>query len=95
VYLAVGDAALAVDPIAGSGVVRALRSASAAADMVCELFDTPEHQYDLLEEYDAACDDECTKYLVERALYYASECRFDSPYWKRRAHVAKLLSATA
>jgi flavin-dependent dehydrogenase len=84
-YLAVGDAALAVDPISGRGVVRALRSARAAADTVCALLESPALQRDLLAAYDAVCDDECTRYLVERAHYYAAEQRYDSEYWRRRA----------
>lgn len=88
-YLAVGDAALAVDPIAGNGVVRALRSAKAAANAVCQLLAAPQSAAQLLTAYDAACDEQTTRYLLERAHYYAAERRFDSPYWRRRAPVSR------
>lgn len=85
-WLAVGDAALAVDPVSGSGVLRALRTAQAAADTVCALL---RHQgrrgwHELVAAYERARDDECTTYLLERSHYYAAEQRFDAPFWQRR-----------
>lgn len=81
-FLAVGDAALAVDPISGSGVVRALRTGKeAAAAIVAAL----SGRSAALAEYEQARDRECTAYLVERAQYYALERRYsDRPFWKRR-----------
>jgi flavin-dependent dehydrogenase len=86
-WLAVGDAALAVDPISGSGVVRALRTARAAAEAVFALLkgQTP-HPIEL---YEADRDRECTTYLQERAMYYGIEQRWkESPFWQRRLHAA-------
>ena len=40
-WLAVGDAALAVDPLSGSGVPRALRTAETATRTVSQLLDRP------------------------------------------------------
>ena len=83
-WLAVGDATLAVDPISGSGVLRALRTAHAAADTVCGLLAQPNAWHQTLASYEAERDKECTNYLLERAHYYTAEQRFDTPFWQRR-----------
>lgn len=83
-WIAVGDAALAVDPISGSGVVRALRSAHSGAETALALIDGQTRH--TIEAYEAGCDLECTTYLHERALYYGVEQRWqESPFWQRRA----------
>jgi len=75
-WLAVGDAALAVDPITGNGVVRALRSAKAAAAAVL---------CGDVRAYETALDAECTAYLHRRAELYAAEERWPTaPFWRRR-----------
>lgn len=80
-WLAVGDAALAVDPISGSGVPRALRSAEAAVSTVLALLDGGAS----VAAHERACDVECTRYLFERAAYYAREDRWpEAPFWRRR-----------
>jgi flavin-dependent dehydrogenase len=81
-FLAVGDAALAVDPLSGSGVVRALRMAREAAQAVLKWFDDPRT---VLVSYEAARDRDCTAYLVERSQYYGAERRWpNAPFWQRR-----------
>lgn len=81
-WLAAGDAALAVDPISGSGVVRALRTAEAGATAV--LVSLAGNTGAIL-EYENARDAECTTYLEERAAYYALEERWTAlPFWARR-----------
>lgn len=83
-WLAVGDAALAVDPISGSGVVRALRSAHACAETALALIDRPTQH--AIEAYETDRDREFTAYLQERALYYSIERRWEeSEFWQRRA----------
>ena len=82
-WLAVCDAALAVDPISGSGVVRALRTARAGADAVLAVLDTGSTAP--IARYETERDLECGRYLEERAMYYALERRFpDQPFWARR-----------
>jgi flavin-dependent dehydrogenase len=82
-WLAVGDAALAVDPVSGSGVVRALRTARAGADAVLAVLDTG--STDAIARYETERDLECSRYLEERAMYYALERRFSGqPFWVRR-----------
>jgi flavin-dependent dehydrogenase len=82
-WLAVGDAALAVDPVSGSGVLRALRTARAGAATALELL-----QHDALapiDAYEAERDRECLAYLEERTLYYGVEQRWrDEVFWQRR-----------
>lgn len=87
VCLAVGDAALAVDPVSGSGVVRALRTARAGAEATGAVLETGSP--DALSMYEAERDFECTRYLEERALYYGFERRWaGQPFWERRSAVA-------
>ena len=82
-WLGVGDAALSVDPISGSGVVRALRTARAAADTALALLVGTAH--DAIEAYEVSRDGECGAYLNERAQYYGMEKRWQtSPFWQRR-----------
>jgi flavin-dependent dehydrogenase len=83
-WIAVGDAALAVDPISGSGVVRALRSARAGAEAALSLLDGQTRH--AIEPYEAERNRECTTYLHERAVYYGVEQRWRTfPFWQRRA----------
>jgi len=83
-WIAVGDASLAVDPISGSGVLRALRTAEAAADTATRLLDRPRDTAALLARYESARDGECTAYLTERAHYYGLVRRHATPFWTRR-----------
>jgi flavin-dependent dehydrogenase len=81
-WLAVGDAALAVDPVSGSGILRALRTAKAAASAVLSTFGGDETAIPC---YESDRDDECTSYLVKRAGYYRLEQRWpNAPFWQRR-----------
>lgn len=85
-WLAVGDAALAVDPISGSGVVRALRTARAAAETALGVL---EGHPEKIAQYEEGRDNECTSYLHERALYYGAEQRWPkSAFWRRRGAAA-------
>ena len=97
-WLAVGDAALAVDPVSGSGVVRALRGAKAAASAALELLQRD--QREIIGCYEAECDGECAAYLQERAAYYGIETRWQrAEFWRRRSrtwpHTARPDSARA
>jgi flavin-dependent dehydrogenase len=82
-WIAVGDAALAVDPVSGSGVPRALRTAKAAAEFAALLLERP-GDVDALVAYESARDEECTTYLRERARYYGAVRHYATPFWKRR-----------
>jgi flavin-dependent dehydrogenase len=82
-WIAVGDAALAVDPVSGSGVIRALQTAWSGAETAFALLD--ERAGDAIAGYETARDLECTRYLEERALYYGQEGRWPrASFWARR-----------
>lgn len=83
-WIAIGDAALAVDPISGSGVVRALRSAEAGAATVLALLCN--YNFSDIEKYENVCDIDCNNYLHERTMYYGIENRWQQlPFWQRRS----------
>lgn len=87
-WLSVGDAALAVDPISGSGVMRALRAAKDASDTVIALL---AGRTDAIAGYEARRNDECAQYLSERSVHYKHEQRWPgAAFWKRRQVVEAL-----
>ncbi len=87
-WIAVGDAGLAVDPVSGSGVVRALRSAATAADTIAETLDNGSSS--AIATFETQRDDECTDYLHERLAYYGAEERWtESPFWSRQRSGAR------
>lgn len=93
-WLAVGDAAVSVDPLSGSGVARALRQADAAATTIAHILDEPAQAAPAIADHEAALDAEFGAYLVERARQYAMECRFDTPFWRRRRRRASPSAVT-
>lgn len=92
-WLAVGDAALAVDPLSGSGVLRALRMGAAAATALQAAL---AGDAAAIARYEEAQDQACTSYLIQRAAYYARESRYpDAPFWRRRAQGREQLDRPA
>ena len=87
-WIAVGDAALAVDPVSGSGVIRALRTAESAYATADRVLDHPEQAARSIWAYESQLDAECTEYLVKRASYYGAVRRYSSPFWTRRCNQA-------
>lgn len=83
-WLAIGDAALAVDPVSGSGVIRALDSAHAAEAIVVDLMVQPGRAPAILDQHAATLAQSWLAYLLERAAYYGNETRFETPFWMRR-----------
>jgi flavin-dependent dehydrogenase len=83
-WLSVGDAAIAVDPISGSGIVRALTTAWHGVETARSVLESG--RTDALAAYEAARDAEFVRYLAERSAYYGFELRFARhPFWQRRA----------
>jgi hypothetical protein len=81
-----------VDPISGSGVVRALRSARAGAETALAWLGGQTE--DVIEAYEADRDAECAAYVNERAMYYGIERRWRaSAFWMRRGRQAAALSS--
>ncbi|MGI9324803.1 MAG: FAD-dependent oxidoreductase [Pseudomonadales bacterium] len=82
-WLAVGDAAFAVDPLSGTGVAGALDSARAAVPVVLAMCDNDGAE--ALRCYEADLDQDCSRYLRERSQRYNGVGRWpDAPFWKRR-----------
>jgi flavin-dependent dehydrogenase len=82
-WLAVGDAALSVDPISGSGIPRGLRSARAASETVLAFLQGQGPA--TIATYEDLCDRNWVAYLQERASCYELEQRWaDAAFWQRR-----------
>jgi flavin-dependent dehydrogenase len=82
-WLAVGDAALAVDPLSSSGLLRAIETGEAAGYAITALLRGERRPAEAYErQLDAAFD----LYLRERELFYALETRWpERAFWERRA----------
>ena len=90
-FISVGDAALSVDPISGSGVIRALRTAKEAAKVVIS---TLSGDTEGIVSYEQNRNEECHKYLIKWASYYAIENRWpEATFWKRRALIQQTYCA--
>ncbi|MGH9418574.1 MAG: NAD(P)/FAD-dependent oxidoreductase, partial [Thermoanaerobaculia bacterium] len=81
-WLAVGDAATALDPLSSQGISKALRAGVRAAKAIREWLDGSAAS---LESYAGAVAAEYDVYLAARNRYYAMERRWnDAPFWQRR-----------
>jgi flavin-dependent dehydrogenase len=82
-WRAIGDAAMATDPLAGNGVARALRSAVQAVPDIQRVLDggADTRTHDLAPVF--------ADYLDRRASFYLGETRWPAaPFWARRRPVA-------
>lgn len=81
-WLAVGDAAMGVDPLSGSGIERAIDTGVRGALAIDRWLDGVRVP---AETYERELDDEFDAYLDRWAAYYALEDRWpDCPFWRRR-----------
>ena len=81
-FLSVGDAASALDPLSGLGVLRALRDGIRGADA---LHAYSEGSRSALEQYGANAQQDFNRAFRERQAVYESERRWPySPFWMRR-----------
>jgi flavin-dependent dehydrogenase len=81
-WLSVGDSNLSVDPISGSGVIRALRMSEDAASTIVATLKGDTHA---IERYELRQANECARYLDELAYYYNMEQRWaEYTFWQRR-----------
>jgi flavin-dependent dehydrogenase len=90
-WIAVGDAALAVDPLSSSGVSTALASARRATEVLTASVDArPGAAADYARWVAASAEG----HIGARAQYYGLEERFaDSPFWRSRRAVPALRHA--
>ena len=81
-WMAVGDAAIGVDPLSGSGIMRALVSGQAAGLATAHwLLGRREPAYD----YERWLDRCFAEYRTQRRSYYGLETRWrNAPFWRRR-----------
>lgn len=81
-WLAIGDAAMAFDPLAGQGVYQALHSASRAAEAIDQHLHGDNRA---LPDYSVATEQDFERYLLARRMFYCREQRWpNSTFWKRR-----------
>jgi flavin-dependent dehydrogenase len=94
-WLAVGDAASALDPLSSMGILKALRNSATAAGALTRSLAGED---DALAVYAQQVEGEFTRYLRDRHQVYARERRWsDAPFWRRRADDPRAveLAATA
>ena len=83
-WLAVGDAAMAFDPLSGQGIYKALQSAFEATEAIQRHL---AGSRTALREYSADAKREFEAYKNKRSAYYSKEKRWlDSLFWQRRIH---------
>ncbi|MBI3912809.1 MAG: NAD(P)/FAD-dependent oxidoreductase [Chloroflexi bacterium] len=84
-WIAVGDAAMAVDPLSSRGIFNALESGLRAARAIGE---KERGGANAFEEYAEETRAQYEKYLRARVRYYATGIRRgDSEFWKRRSEI--------
>jgi flavin-dependent dehydrogenase len=87
-WLAVGDAAMAFDPLSGQGISKALDSGMKAADAIHAYFSGRKSSFD---DYAGAIKKSFDNYLAMRNKFYQREMRWpESPFWQRRNCRARL-----
>ena len=83
-WLAVGDAATALDPLAGDGVLRALGKGIRAAEAILTSWSGDRSA---LMDYSREMIEEFSIYIERRDAYYQRETRWsEMPFWVRRRH---------
>jgi flavin-dependent dehydrogenase len=87
-WIAVGDAALAFDPLSSQGLAKALRSGCDAADAIAQ------RQPEACARYQEKLEHDWQRYLDARCHYYRLEQRFpEAPFWRERQHEPALRQA--
>lgn len=82
-WLAVGDAAMAFDPLFGLGICQALASGWSSARV---LLDARAHDTTATGRYQSWSESRYRDYLAQRKRIYSCVTRWlDSPFWQRRA----------
>lgn len=87
-WIAIGDAAMTIDPLSSDGIARGIRSGLMASSLIQQLLDGFRNDLSL---YNLRVGVEYEKYAKARIAYYAIEQRWPhSPFWKRRASLNEL-----
>jgi len=86
-WLAVGDAAIAFDPLSGQGVYKAIQSAINAATAINKHF---AGDSGALPDYATSQEGDFARYLETHRKVYSREKRWaNSPFWSRRQSSVK------
>jgi flavin-dependent dehydrogenase len=81
-WLAVGDAAMAFDPLSSQGIYKALETGLQAVQAI---YDRLSGDAEAFFKYAVKREEHFDRYLAARAYYYSKEKRWpDSLFWKRR-----------
>ena len=81
-WLAIGDAAMAFDPLSGQGVYRALQSSVRAAESLQQYWTGKDTA---LQDYAAALETDFNNYFLMRRAFYSKEQRWpQSVFWQSR-----------
>jgi len=81
-WVAIGDAALAFDPLSGQGVFKSIETGTRCGSAIAGYFDG---DLNALAEYENWIEETYRSYLAMRAQYYSSVVRWTgSRFWKRR-----------
>lgn len=84
-WMAIGDAALAFDPLSGQGVFKSLETGARSSSAIARYFDGDSSG---LAEYENWVQESFQSYLSVRAQFYSSARRWPgSLFWQRRAAV--------
>lgn len=85
-WIAIGDAALAFDPLSGQGVFKSIETGTRCGSVIARYF---EGDLSALAEYETWINESYQSYLLTRAQFYSSVLRWPgSRFWKRRASPA-------
>jgi flavin-dependent dehydrogenase len=81
-WIAVGDSAMAFDPLSAQGVYRAMISGLGAAHAIAGFFS---NETEVLAAYAADLSTEFDRYMLQRLHYYSMETRWATKdFWRRR-----------
>jgi flavin-dependent dehydrogenase len=84
-WVAIGDAALAFDPLSGQGVFKSIETATRSSAVIARYFDG---ESGALAEYESWVNESYQSYLSLRSKFYSSVLRWpESRFWQRRAAV--------
>jgi flavin-dependent dehydrogenase len=84
-WMAIGDAALAFDPLSGQGVLKSIETGTRSSSAIARYFDGDSSA---LAEYQSWVNETYQSYLSLRSQFYRSVLRWPgSRFWQRRAAV--------
>lgn len=83
-WCAVGDAAMAFDPLSSQGMITALKSGVVVGDAIAKALTTTDPKEDPTRVIPHLYYQVWNKYLNEKAYFYGLEGRFKGKFWETR-----------